>query len=140
MSGLPGTGKDTWIAEQGGGRPVVSLDQIREELGIPPDGNQGKVIQTAKERAKEHLRNQEPFIWNVTNITRKLRKPLIDLFTRYNARVKIVYTECPYPELLKRNREREKPVPEKVREKLISKWEPMDCFEGINLCSNLNYV
>ncbi len=130
MSGLPGTGKDTWIDEHGGGQPVVSLDQIRDELGIPPDGNQGKVIQTAKERAKEHLRNQEPFIWNATNITRSLRKPLIDLFTRYNARVKFVYTECSYPELLKRNREREKPVPEKVLDKLISKWEVVDCFEG----------
>ena len=37
MSGLPGSGKDTWVAEHAAGMPVVSLDAIRVELGISPN-------------------------------------------------------------------------------------------------------
>ncbi|MEM7040537.1 MAG: AAA family ATPase, partial [Bacteroidota bacterium] len=61
LSGLPGTGKDHWVAEHGAGRPVISLDEIRKELGISHKDTQGKVIQTAKARAKAFLREGEPF-------------------------------------------------------------------------------
>ena len=38
MSGLPGTGKDTWIRQHVPSLPVVSLDEIRELRGIKADG------------------------------------------------------------------------------------------------------
>jgi len=80
MSGLPGSGKDTWIRENQS-QPVVSMDKIRKELNCPPTGNQGAVIQLAREKAREFMRKQESFIWNSTNLTTRLRKPLVDLFS-----------------------------------------------------------
>ncbi|MEM7104133.1 MAG: AAA family ATPase [Bacteroidota bacterium] len=123
LCGLPGAGKDTWIKELGNGLPVVSLDNIRRKLKIAPKDNQGLVIQTAKEEARQYLRAKQDFIWNATNLTKQLRQGLVDLFTTYKAWVRIVYLEAPYPVLLDRNRNREHPVPPKVLERFINKLE-----------------
>lgn len=63
LSGLPGTGKDTFIRELYPQLPVVSLDDIRKRLNISPKDNQGAVIQAAREEAKEYLRKKQSFIW-----------------------------------------------------------------------------
>lgn len=42
MSGLPGAGKGTWIANNRPDHPVVSFDLIREELGVAATDNRGK--------------------------------------------------------------------------------------------------
>ena len=73
MSGLPGAGKDTWIARHAPDLPVISLDMIRRELKVTPADDQGAVAALAKSRARELLRRQQSFIWNATNITRALR-------------------------------------------------------------------
>ena len=74
MSGLPGAGKDRWIAENGAGWPVISLDAIRGALGIAPEDNQGTVAAQAKERTREYLRQGRSFVWNATNTTRAMRR------------------------------------------------------------------
>ena len=51
LSGLPGTGKDTWIKSNCPDLPMISLDEIRKELNIPPTQNQVRVIDAARERA-----------------------------------------------------------------------------------------
>jgi predicted kinase len=130
MSGLPGAGKDTWIHEHMGNVPVVSLDEIRRELRISPTGNQGRVVATARERARDYLRLQQSFVWNATNVTRALRSQLIDFFTGYHARVRIVYVEAPFATVLLRNRHRQYPVPQTVIEKFISKLEVPDPTEA----------
>lgn len=130
LSGLPASGKDTWIEQHGKGKEIISLDGIRKQMGVDPTDNQGKVIQAAKEKARECLRNEIPFIWNATNITRYLRVPLIQLFTQYHARVKLVYLECCYDELLDRNRNREDSVPEAALQKMIRKLEVPKPYEA----------
>lgn len=123
LSGLPGAGKDTWVREQGGAEPVIALDAIRAELGVDPRGNQGRVVQTARERARVFLRQQQPFVWNATNVTRALRTPLVDLVAGYGARVRLVYVEPAYETLFQRNAGRESAVPERVLRKLMRKLE-----------------
>ena len=76
MCGLPGAGKDTYVRERLGDCPVVSLDALRDELDIEPGDAQGAVVQAARERAKEHLRRGERFVWNATNLTRQRRGPI----------------------------------------------------------------
>src|SRR5258707_2863491 len=49
MAGLPGVGKDSWVVQHLSDWPVISLDEIRKVLQISPEGNQGQVIQAAKE-------------------------------------------------------------------------------------------
>ena len=73
MSGLPGSGKDRYVKQHYADWPVVSLDDLREELDIDATENQGQVIQAARERAKEYLRKGERFVWNATNISRRFR-------------------------------------------------------------------
>lgn len=123
MSGLPLAGKDSWIAQHGAGLPIVSLDEIREQLRLPPTKNSGKVAQIATEQARNFLRKKEPFIWNATNIVEETRQRLATLFAGYGARVHILYLEVPYQELLARNQKRTRYIPKPVLEDMIKKLE-----------------
>jgi predicted kinase len=125
MSAIPGSGKDTYIKKNFSHLPVVSLDDIRVEMGVDPtdkSGN-GRVIQEAKERAKIHMRKHESFVWNATNITAQLRGQLIDLFHSYGGKVKIIYVEVPYKTLIQQNSNRDAAVPLPVIERMIGKLE-----------------
>ena len=123
LSGLPLAGKDSWIEKNGGEIPMISLDQIRGEMGIPPAKNSGKIAHIAMERAIVFLANKQPFFWTATNIVRETRRKLITLFSSYGARVHILYLEVPYQELLARNRTRARHIPEGVLEEMINKLE-----------------
>lgn len=131
MSGLPGSGKDTWLADNRDKTlPVVSLDGIRRELKVSPTDNQGKVVQLAKERCREHLRSGTSFVFNATNILRQTRQRWIGLFNDYKARVEIVYVEPPLKQILRQNKQRGDRVPEKVIRKLAAKIEPPTMTEA----------
>lgn len=121
MSGLPGTGKDTWLKNNKPDLPVISLDNIRRVNKISPTAEQGKVANLAREQAKEYLRRHQSFIWNATNITAQMRESLISLFETYHARVRIVYLETDWQTLLERNRSREDAVSQSVIEKMLGK-------------------
>ncbi len=130
MSGLPGAGKDHWIRRHLAGRPAVSLDAIREQLGIDAAGNQGRVIQEARRQAREHLRDGAPFVWNATNVSRRIRDACVELFAGYDARIRIVYVEASPERLRSQNRDRDDPVPDRVLERLLGRWEVPAPFEG----------
>lgn len=129
MAGLPLAGKDTWIEGHKKGLPVISLDQIREEYGISPQKGALKVVQIATKRAREHLRRQEPFIWNATNLIFKNREQLCSLFRAYHARIHLVYLEAPYEEILIRNRKRQRSLPLPVLERMIDHMEMPEPWE-----------
>lgn len=130
MSGLPGTGKDTWIASNRGDLPIVSLDGIRKELGASGTGNQGRVIQAARERAREYLRAGQDFVWNATNISRQIRQKSLGLLRDYNAEVEIAYIEVPPEQMFSQNRNREDAIPEKALAGLVQKLEPPQDWEA----------
>ncbi|MDB6066214.1 MAG: polynucleotide kinase [Pedosphaera sp.] len=129
MSGLPGAGKDTWLGKHRLGLPIVALDQIRDDLGMDATDNQGKVIQAAREQAREHLRAGRDFAFNATNTMQLTRKRWVDLFTDYGARIEVVYVEPKLPAIFERNRRRTNPVPEKVILHLLEKLEPPNMTE-----------
>jgi len=133
MSGLPGAGKDTWLAQARPGQAVVSLDAIREELDADGTDNQGEVIQAAREHCRGHLRAGRDFCFNATNVTRQMRQRWIDLFADYNARVEIVYLEPPMRTVLEQNKRRTNPVPESVIHRLVEKLEPPTITEAHEL-------
>lgn len=129
MSGLPGAGKNTWIKNNKPAWPNIELDEIRRELKIKATGNQGMVIQTAKERAKIFLRNKQSFIWNATNTTRQMRAQLIELFASYGAKITIVFISTEISSIRKQNTNREAKVPERIIEKLLNKLEVPNLIE-----------
>lgn len=130
MSGLPGAGKDTYVAAKFPDWPVVSLDKIRRDMKIRPTDNQGPVIAHARELAKGYLRRGERFVWNATNLSRQLREVSTNLFSLYNARVHIVYVEAPAAEVFRRNHEREHAVPAAVIRKMAMRWQVPDLSEA----------
>lgn len=112
LSGLPGTGKDTWIRENCPHMPMISLDETRRELGISPTENQRKVVDVARDRAKELLRAKRAFVWNATNLSPMVRSRQIQLFSQYGAACRIVYLETEWGEQFRRNAARAEVVPE----------------------------
>ena len=130
MSGLPGAGKDSWIAQHRQDLPVVSLDALRAELQIGPAEPQGKVAAEAHARARGFLRAGRPFVWNATNVSRRSRAHLIELFTAYHASVRIVYLEAPHDELLHRNSTRSATVPNRVLKRFADTLEVPDLTEA----------
>ncbi|HET6410060.1 MAG TPA: ATP-binding protein, partial [Chthoniobacteraceae bacterium] len=133
MSGLPGSGKDTWLSIHRPGTPVVSLDAVRSELEIDATENQGKVIQEAREQCRENLRARRDFAFNATNTMQLTRKRWIDLFADYGARVEVVYIEPPLAEISEQNRQRIEPVPTTVINRLTEKLEPPSIKEAHGL-------
>ncbi|WP_431222118.1 AAA family ATPase [Serratia sp. L9] len=125
LCALPGMGKDRYIAQHAAGIETISLDNIRRQHRLSPTDKQatGWVVQQAKLQAKVLLRRGAPFVWNATNITRQLRSQLVELFTAYQAKVKIVYLEVPYAQWLRQNAGREHSVPIRAMEHLLSKLE-----------------
>jgi len=130
MSGLPGTGKDTWIKQNKPDLPMISLDDIRRAKKISPTAAQGKVANIAREQAKEYLRQHQPFVWNATNVTAQMRESLISLFETYHAHVRIVYLETSWQTLLERNRSREDAVPQSVIEEMMGKMTLPEACEA----------
>lgn len=130
MCGLPGTGKDTWIAENHPELPVVCMDDIRRQMNIAPTDEQGRVVQAAREQARVHLRAKQPFIWNATDITPLQRCKQVDLFEDYGASVRIVYLETSWAENLRRNAGRTRRVPENVIDRMLTKLIPPEPGEA----------
>ena len=114
MSGLPGTGKDTWIKEHYPELPMISLDEIRKEMKISPTENQSKVVEVARNQARELLRKKQSFIWNATNLSPMIRERQIKMFTQYHASTRIVFLETDWQEQLRRNTGRAETVLEQV--------------------------
>ena len=133
MSGLPGSGKDTWLAANRPDLPVVSLDGVRGELEIDPADDQGEVVQVGRERCREFLRSGRPFAFKATNLLRLTRQRWIGLFADYQARIEIVYVEPPLSVVLAWNKRRERPVPEKVVLGLAARCEPPTITEAHGL-------
>lgn len=129
MSGLPATGKDTWLANNRPDLPVINRDDIREGLDVAPGEAEGKVTAAATERAKEYLRAKQDFAWSTTALGRDVRGRMIGLLADYGARVEIVYTECSPQVQSQRNAERKNPVPAGAIDKMLRHWEIPDLTE-----------
>ncbi len=106
LCGIAGSGKDTAYQKHYAHLPVISLDQIRQELKIKPDdkNGQGKVAQLAYERAKEFCRRKQSFVWNSTNLTAEMRARLIGTLRVYDPRFTIVYVEVSQKDVFQRRR------------------------------------
>lgn len=130
MAGLPLSGKDTYIQSALPDIPEISLDQIREEMGIRPTEPSGPVVAVARERAKRYLRTQTPFVWNATNLVLDNRNKVCRMCASYGARVNLIYREAPYRELLRRNPIRERSVPVDVINRMIRRLDMVECVEG----------
>ena len=109
---------------------MISLDEIRKEMKISPTDNQSKVVEIARERAKELLRKKQPFVWNATNISPMVRAKQINLFAQYHASTRIVYLETEWNEQLRRNSNRAEVVPEQAICHMMEELVPPEAKEA----------
>jgi predicted kinase len=130
MSGLPGAGKDHHVRTHLADWPVVSLDDLRDEMDVSPAGAQGAVLNAARDRARDLLRQGRSFVWNATNLSRQLRGGVLSLLLGYQVRVRIDYLEVPHDVLFAQNRQRERRVPDKVVGRMLDRWEVPDVTEA----------
>ncbi|MDH4472069.1 MAG: AAA family ATPase [Fluviicola sp.] len=132
LSGIAGSGKDYYIKQQLADYAVISLDELRRKAKISHNDAQGngRIIQEAKEMAREYLRKRKHFVWNATNITAQMRTQLIDLFALYHPRIRIVYLEVPYKKLISQNNNRDFPIPMNAIERMINKLEVPKTWEA----------
>lgn len=130
MSGLPGTGKDTYIQKYFPELPMISLDEIRKQLKISPTEPQGAIVMAAREQAKEYLRKKQSFVWDATSLSPTIRGKQIQLFENYGAKVRIIYLETQWQEMLRRNKNRKAVVPEHVIRNMLGDLVPPTLQEG----------
>jgi predicted kinase len=118
LSGIAGSGKNSFYEKNFANYPTVSLDAIREMHKIKPTDKaaQGKVVQLAYEQAKEYCRKKQSFVWNSTNLTADLRSKLIRTLGVYNPNFKIYYVETPIDTVYSR---RQNDIPMEVLQRMI---------------------
>lgn len=125
MSGLPASGKNTWLAANHPDLPVMSFDDAREELGIKAGAKDvGRAVHQVTDQAKALLRKKQDFAFNATHLSQDMRNKTLDLLYSYHADVEIVYLEVPASELFKRNSRRDSTLDNKSIERMLFKWEP----------------
>jgi predicted kinase len=129
LAGIAGSGKDTFYAKNYAHLPIISLDNIRQELKIKPDDRdgQGKVAQLAYERAKEYCRRKTSFVWNSTNLTKDLRSRLIGTLGVYEPFIRIIYVESTYKDIWQR---RKNDIHHDVIERMVRQLEMPLVGEG----------
>jgi predicted kinase len=130
LSGLPASGKDTWVARHAAGREVVSFDDAKAELGLKHGDNDGLAAHRAVDKAKALLRRHEPFVWNATHLSDQMRGKTLDLLLAYDAQVRLVYLEVPCDTLFRRNAARDTTLRQKDLERMLHRWEVPQPWEA----------
>ena len=123
--GISGSGKSTWIAENLPEYQIISLDNLRQELGKSrrDQSQNSKVVHRAKEQLKALLRSHSKIVWDATNLRRDFRQQVINLSRNYGALVTLVIFHCPEAIYFERNQQRQHRLPESV---LIRQIEQME--------------
>lgn len=123
MSGLPASGKDTWVAAHARGLEVVSFDDAKAELGLKHGENDGMAAHYAIDKAKVLLRKQAPFVWNATHLSDQMRTKTLDLLYAYHAQVRLVYLEAAHDVVFARNQKRDTTLSNKELSRMLHRWE-----------------
>ncbi len=135
MSGLPGSGKNYAINRDYPSLPVVGYDDMREEIGLKYGEDESLVQTNVKERIKVHMRDNQDFVFNATNVIKDIRSQWIRRFRLYGYRIKIHYVEKSLKETLENNKKRDIIVPENI---IIDKFAKLD-IPTLMECHEIKY-
>lgn len=125
LCGPSGSGKSSWIEKHRTNETIISLDEIRKKITGKRDdqSKNGQVMQAAKEALKQALRDKKDIIWDATNTREDGRSWVVNLAQDYGAQTKIITIQAPINELIKRNKKREHPIPQKALMHQIERME-----------------
>lgn len=114
--GPSGSGKSTWVAKHLGDHELVSLDDIREERGSgrSDQSQNARVLEEARQRLRQHLRDRKRVVWDATSLRRDFRGAVAGLAFDYGALVTLVVFHRSVEEYVDRNSRRPAAPPEGV--------------------------
>jgi predicted kinase len=125
MCGPSGVGKSTWIQKNYPHAHIISMDEIRQEItgSMTDQSHNRKVFQVAFERLKASLPTDKQIVWDATTLRKDYRDQLLNLADKYKAFTQVDVFLTPIATALKRNRNRERELPEQVIQKQYQQWE-----------------
>jgi predicted kinase len=132
LVGLPGSGKSTWAS---GKKGVLSSDALRELLADDPDNQtiHARVFRVLRDLLKQRLELNRPVTYiDATNLTPKSRRDYIKLADRFDCEIEAVFFDVPAEECIRRNRGRQRIVPDEVIRKMAKELVPPTVAEGFS--------
>jgi predicted kinase len=131
LIGLPGSGKSTWAARQG--ITPLSSDLMRLLLSGNEE-NQSihkQVFQAIRYLLRQRIRLgcKETYI-DATNLTPWERRPYAEIARRYGCRLEAVWFDIPLETCKRRNRKRERVVPDEVLDAMAARLVRPSRTEG----------
>lgn len=132
LVGLPGSGKSTWAEGKLG---VLSSDALRELLADHPDNQNihARVFRVLRDLLKHRLELKRPVTYvDATNLTPYEREPYFKLAQLFDCKVEAVFFDVPIDECIRRNRERQRVVPDEVIRKMADRLIKPSAKEGFS--------
>ena len=134
MVGLPASGKSTYaiaLSKQYNAT-ICSSDRIREELfnDINDQAHNTDVFNELHKRIKNYLQNGQSVIMDSTNISYKQRMSFLQQLNNIPCEKICVLMATPYEECLRRNKQRDRKVPEHVIERMYRTFDVPWYYEG----------
>jgi predicted kinase len=130
LVGLPGSGKSTSVQKSAG---VLSSDEIRRLLCDDPTNQtiHKQTFATLRRLLKTRLELKCPVTYiDATNLTPAERRPYIKLGKLHKCEVEAVFFDVPAEECQRRNRHRDRVVPDGVIEKMAHRLVAPTIAEG----------
>lgn len=134
MCGLPASGKSTYAKELAlkYNAKIFSSDELREEMlnNVNNQEHNTDIFIELHRRIKSHLSASDNAIYDATNINSKKRRAFISELKNIPCIKECHIIATPYEECLRRNKERDRVVPEDVIKRMYLNWNTPYWFEG----------
>jgi predicted kinase len=131
LVGLPGSGKSTWLKQQG--LTGISSDCLRQWLADDPTDQtiHTRVFLTMRYLLRHRLAIGRPVSYlDATHLTPEERSPYVLIARWYGCDVEAVFFDVPLEICRQRNLARQRVVPEEALERMALKLTPPEMAEG----------
>ncbi|MFW5891636.1 MAG: AAA family ATPase, partial [bacterium] len=136
LVGLPGSGKSVYAEklEKEENYIIHASDRLREEMFGDSTNNENnhQLFQKLHKRIKNDLSENKNVIFDATNISYKRRRAFVQEIKKYNCKKECYLIATPYELCLKRNKKRNRQVPEHVITRMYKTIYIPQYYEGWN--------